>query len=321
MAIRVGVIGAGRIGRATIESLAGFSDVQVAAVCDSDRALAEEAARPFEAGVHINFRNLIEDEHLDAVFVSLPAFSLGEPEMLAARAGIHLFVEPPVALNEQKAREVQREIEKAGVVASVGYTWRYLSGAVRLKEMLKDRKVAMISGCRHLEVPTTGWRRRREASGGLFLQAATYLVDIMRHLVGDITAVYAMAYEGIAAAKAPEYDIEDACGVMLGFRSGAVGQILCSSAAPHEDESSVSVYGDGFEATLTDRNLEIVLPGKLTRESHNEPGLRQAHAAFLEAVQHGKPGLVRSTYADAVTTLQVALATRESIQAGKTVAL
>lgn len=319
MTIRVGVIGAGSLGQAHLDSLAGFEDVEIVAVCDRDRAAAVAAAAPFDATAHIGFRNLIEAERLDAVFVCLPAFSLGEPEMLAARAGIHLFIEQPVALNAQKAREVCREIEKADVIASVAYTWRYLSGVDRLKEKLEGRKVAMLQGRRFLPLPPSGWRRRREASGGLFMQAATELVDVARYLAGEVVSVCAMETEGIAAAQALDCDIEDAAAVMLAFRSGTMGQIACADVAPCRDEASLCVMAEGLQATITPQSMEVMEAGRVVCEDHRATGLHEAHAAFLKAVQRGKPELVRSTYADALATLEVALAARESAESGKMV--
>lgn len=321
MTIRVGVIGAGSLGRKQIDSLAGFEDVQIVAVCDRDREAAAAAAAPVEAAAHINFRNLIESERLDAVFVCLPAFSLGEPEMLAARAGIHLFVEQPVALNAQKAREVCKEIEKAGVIASVAYTWRYLSGVDRLREMLAGRKVALLEGRRFLGLPPSGWRRRRESSGGLFMQAAGELVDVARYLAGEVKALCAMEVEGVAAGHAPDCDIEDAATVALSFRSGAIGQMICADVSPCREEASLCVVAEGLRATLTERSLEVVEAGRTVCEDHRGPGVYEAQAAFLAAVQRGKPELVRCTYADAAATLAVALAARESAQSGRVVSL
>jgi predicted dehydrogenase len=253
MSIRVGVIGAGSLGQAHLESLDAFDDVQVAAICDSDRNLAEDVAEPFGANVHINFRSLIDDERLDAVFVCLPPFALGEPEIYAARAGVHLFVEKPVALNIQKARGVQCEIERSGIIASVGYTWRYLSGTDLLKEMLEGRKPALMWGWNLMTVPEPGWRHRREASGGLFIQSCTDILDMARYLLGDVVSVCAMETQGLVAPSFNDYDIEDACTVMLGFRSGATGQIICSDLSPWDEEIGISIMAENFHAELTPR--------------------------------------------------------------------
>jgi predicted dehydrogenase len=321
MTIRTGLIGAGSLGQAHLASLATFEDVQVAAVCDNDRGLAEHVAAPFGASVHINFRTLIEDERLDAVFVCLPPFAMGEPEIHAARAGVNLFVAPPVALNIQKAREVGKEIESSGIIASVGYTWRYLSGTDLLKEMLESRMTALMWAWRFMSVPEPGWRHRREASGGLFLQACTGLIDTARYLLGEVAHVGAMDCQGLNAPAFDGYDIEDACAVLLGFRGGAAGQIVCSDLSPWEDEAGLGVMADGFHGELTAEKVSVSEPGKEMAVEHVAPGLREAHAAFFKAVRTGDAKPVRSPYGDAVATLEVALAVRRSIDEQKMVTL
>ena len=320
MAIRIGLIGAGRVGCAHLESLATIPEVEVAAVCDSDRARAESAAQSFGAAVHINFRALLEAERLDAVILCLPPFARGEPEMLAARAGIHLLVEGPVAVSVQKARQVQEEIEKGGVLASVACPWRYLSGTDRAMEMLSDRKIALVRAWRFGPPPPTGWRCRRESSGGYFLQEAADLIDLARHLAGEITTVSAMEFQGIAAARLPDYDIEDALAAVVHFRSGAVGEIVSTDIAPSE-ESVLSVTADRLEMRITSESLEVVEPGQRTRQEHSGVALRASQEAFLEAVRSGNAGAIRCTYADAVRTLEVLLATTESAQTGKVIKL
>ena len=320
MTIRIGILGAGALGKAQMACLASFEAAQIVAVCDSDRARAEAAAQPFDASVHINFRTLLEAERLDAVFVCLPPFARGEPETLAARAGIHLFVERPVALNVHKAEEVQKEIEKSGVIASVAYTWRYLSGTERAREMLKGRKIAMVRGCRFGPLPPQGWRHRRESSGGQFVQEATDLLDLGRYVAGEITDVCAKASAGIASARLPDCDIEDAVAALLGFRGGATGEIVAASVSPRE-EDSFTVVADRLELTITPDYLEVIEPGTRTRIEHTESGLRAAQAAFVEAVQSGRRDLIRCDYADAARTLQAAVAAAESVRTGKTVSL
>lgn len=320
MAIRAGILGAGELGRAQAECLASFEDVEIAAVCDSNRERADEIAQSCGASVHINFRTLLESERLDALFVCLPPFARGEPEMLAARAGIHLFMERPVALNVQKAGQVQREIEKSGVVASVACPWRYLSGTDRARGLLKDRKVALVRGWHFGPVPAAGWRRKRESSGGQFVQEATDLVDLARYLVGDIVSVCAMAFDGIAATRLPDYDIEDALAVVLRFRNAAVGEIVSANVAPRK-AAALSIVADGLELQITAEALEVAEPGKRTRLEHAGSGMRAAQEAFLEAVKSGGTGLVRCNYGDAVRTLQVALAANESAHTGKIVSV
>ena len=320
MTIRMGIIGAGSIGRVHLESWASMPEIQIAAVCDSDRALAESAAKPFGATVHIDFRTLLEAERLDAVCVCLPPIGRGEPEIIAARAGINLFVAGTIALNIEKARQVQKEVESSGIVTCVAGTWRYLSGTECARKFLGEKRIGLVRGRRFGPVPPEGWRTRRESSGGYFAQEAVDLIDLARYLVGDVTHVSAMQSEGIVAADHPDYDIEDALVAVLRFRNGAIGEIVAADVAPYE-KTTLAIVADAEEVRITPESLETFQPGSQRRQAHSGDPLRKAQEAFLKAVKTGKTDDVRCDYADAVRTLEVVLAAQESAQSGKVIAL
>jgi predicted dehydrogenase len=321
MPIRVGLIGAGRSGCAWLESFAASkADVQIVAICDNDRGRAEAAAKPFGAAVHIHYRTLLESERLDALAVCLPPFARGEPESAAARAGIHLLLEPPVALSVERARQIQKEVEKSGVVASVAYPWRYLSGTDDARALLKDRRVALVRGWRLGPAPEPGWRTKRESCGGQLLLEAMHLLDLARWFGGDVASVYGMQFQGMVAARVANYDIEDAAFAGLRFRSGAMGEVIAGDVAPRE-ETLLSVLAGDLEIRLTAEWLETIEAGRRAVVQHAEPGLAACQRAFLEAVKAGDPKLVRSSYADAVQSLAVAAAANESAQTGKVIGL
>lgn len=320
MAMRIGVIGAGRMGRMHLQSLSALPEVKIAAVCDSDRSKAESAALPYGAGAHINPRTMVESERLDAVFVCLPPFARGEAECLAARAGVHLFAEPPVGLTPEKARQTQKEIERAGIVACVGFYWRYLSGVERAQEMLKGRKIAMLRGLNLAPVTPAGWRRRRDSCGGQLVMDATDLIDLARHFGGEMSSVFAQRSEGVVAARVAEYDIEDVVIALARFQSGVTGEFVCSNVSPRR-ERSLTVVAEDIELRLTEESLEVYEPGKRTLIEHEAPALACAEKAFLEAVKSGNDKLVRVRYGDAVRSLEVAVAANLSAETGKAVNL
>ncbi len=320
MAIRVGRVGAGGSGRAHLECLAKNPEAQVVAVCDTDRRRAEEAAAPFGASAHINFRTLLEAQRLDAVFVCTPPFARGELEVAAARAGIHLFVDPPVALNPEKARTIQKEIEKSGVVASVGFLWRYLSGMEQALELLKGRKPALLRGTNLAPLPPTGWRRKTETCGGLPALLTGDLIDAARCMAGEMAAVGAVQFQGVTAARIPEFDLEDAVAAVVRFQSGVAGEFVTSIVSPRH-EHALTLLADELELRLTDESLEVVEAGRRACVEHTGCALQKAQKAFLDGVRDGHARGVRATYADAVRCLEVLVGARSAAQTGRMVSL
>ena len=225
-----------------------------------------------------------------------------------------------MALSVERARQIQKDIEKSGVVASVAHPWRYLSGTDVARELLKDRRVALVRGGRLGPAPAPGWRTKRESCGGQLLLEATHLLDLARYFGGDVASVYGMQFQGMVAARVPNYDIEDVSVAAIRFRSGAVGEMIAADVAPRE-ETLLSVIAGDLEIRLTAESLETIEAGRRTVVRHFEPGLAACQRAFLEAVKSGNPKLARSSYADAVQSLAVAVAANESAQTGKVVSL
>lgn len=320
MAIRVGLVGAGESGRAHLECLAKTTEAQVVAVCDTDPKRAEEAAAPFGAAAHINFRALLEAKGLDAVFVCTPPFARGELEIAAARAGIHLFLDPPVALTPEKARQIQKEIEKAGIVASVGFFWRYLSGMAQAQDLLKGRKTALLRGTHMTALPPPGWRRKTETTGGLMALLAGDLIDTARSLAGEMAATGAVQFRGATAARAPDCDLEDAVAATVRFQSGAAAEFTAGIISPRH-ELALTVLADELELRLTETELEVIEPGRTSCVAHSGCAMQAAQQAFLEAVRDGNSRGIRATYADAARCLEVVAGARAAAQTGRTVAL
>ncbi len=152
------------------------------------------------------------------------------------------------------------------------------------------------------------------------LLEATHLVDLARCFGGDVASVFGMQSQGMVAARVPNYDIEDVSVAALRFRSGAVGEVIAADVAPRE-ETALSVIAGELEFRLTAESLETIQAGSRAVVQHAEPGLAACQRAFLEAVKSGNPKLVRSSYADAVQSLAVAVAANESAQSGKVVTL
>lgn len=317
MPVRVGFVGAGGIAGAHMNALQPLEDVQIVAVADTDRHRAESAAARFVAKAYCDAGEMLESERIDALYVCVPPFVHGKYELIAAKKGIHLFVEKPVAINLDQVRLVEDAIKKNGVISAVGYHWRYQSHTDRAKEILAGKAIGMIMGYWMGGMPGVAWWRKIDQSGGQMVEQTTHIFDLARYLCGDITEVYA-AYSNQASEKAPGFDSYDVGTATLKFANGAVGTIsnTCILDVP---------YTVGLHIIMQDLVLELHGDLKVIEPGHTEvfTGGRNAmleeNKAFISAIKCGDRSLIRSDYADATKTLVVTLACNESARTGKAV--
>ncbi len=127
MTIRVGIIGAGRIGQlAHLQGLAGDPACAVVAIADLRPELARRVADKFAiARVYTDHRALLADNSIDAVFVVTHRYQTAAVVRDALQAKKHVFSEKPMALDSGTARELVSLAERQGVLYAVGYMKRY----------------------------------------------------------------------------------------------------------------------------------------------------------------------------------------------------
>jgi len=316
--IKIGFVGAGGNATGHMKRVNDIEAADIVAVCDIDKERAEQAAGQFDAKAYCDHHDMLDSERLDALYVSVPPFAHTDAEILAARKGIHLFVEKPVALSMEKGCEVCDEIEKTGIISCVGYQVRYVDSSDRAKEWLADKTVAMVSCARWGGVPPTSWWSVMAKSGGQIVEQTTHQVDMMRYLVGEIVAVHAY-YALRTLADRENFDIPDVMATALKFENGAVG-ILTSSCAMTSGGGKSELDIMVKEAVLRwSAGGVTVVPGEhpeLAGEPRPTPSIDEV---FVDAVVRNDPSSIRSPYLDGLKSLGVTLAMNESASTGNPV--
>jgi predicted dehydrogenase len=316
--VRLAAIGVGGIGGVHLDNLAEMDRANVVAVCDVDRETAATAADAHDATVYTDYHDLYEAESLDAVVVAVPPFAHEDQELLAAEHGVDLLVEKPLALSMDTAREVHRAVEDAGIVTQVGHMNRYAPVTERARELVGDRRLALVEGHWIGGVPGTEWWRVAEQSGGQVVEQSTHLFDLCRYFAGEVESVTARGSHRVVDA----IDFEDATAATMTHENGMVSHVTSSAASPSTDVS-LRLVGDGFHLTIdyAEGTLSGVVDGEEVHHENDRDPYRAEMAAFLDAVEAGDPTRPRSPYGDAIETFAATLAVNDSLATGEEVVL
>ena len=205
----VAVAGFGWMGRvhtrAYLRVLHHFPDLPVrpalAAAADEVPGRAEEAADQYGFTTATrDWRDLLTDPAVRAVSVTAPNFLHREMGVALARAGKHIWIEKPVGLTSADARAVALAVKEAGVQATVGFNYRHAPAVAAARELIAAGEIGTVTHARirlfsdyaaHPDGALT-WRFERSRGGsGVLGDLASHGVDLVRHLLGDITALVA----------------------------------------------------------------------------------------------------------------------------------
>ncbi|MEN9937849.1 MAG: 1,5-anhydro-D-fructose reductase [Chloroflexota bacterium] len=200
------------------------SNAELVAVVSRDEARAAAAATRVGAPRHYTSIEAIEREAVDGVFLVLPNPQHAPYAIAAARRGLHVIVEKPMAPTLDECRAMIAAAREAGVVLAVAQCMEWAPPVVKARELVEAGVIgkpltATISASWNSPAPDP-WRQSdtTEAGGGPLHDAGVHALDTIQRILGPVTRV-ACELDHLRYS----YVAEDASTTLLRFASGAHG--------------------------------------------------------------------------------------------------
>jgi predicted dehydrogenase len=310
MRTRLGFIGAGYIAGVHLESLLAFEDADVAAVADPDAERAASFAARSGGRAYRTAAEMLDRECLDAVYICVPPFAHGAPELAATERGIPFFVEKPLSADLPTAEEIAERVATLPLVTATGYHWRYLDTTEEARELLAGNPARLALGHWFDVLPPPPWWATEALSGGQTVEQLTHIIDLARLLVGEVTRVYA-AGARTGCIVAPEADICDVSAAMLHFDSGALGTLAATCLLTWRDTIGLRLVAEGMTIELTETTITVNTGQEAPTRSARLNAFAREDRDFLDAVQ-GKRNQIRAPYDEALRSHRLAIAVARS---------
>ncbi|KGQ42523.1 inositol 2-dehydrogenase [Gallibacterium anatis] len=331
--IKVGIIGAGRIGRVHSESISKYvKGAEIKAI--SDIKVTEElqswAASMGIPHVYDDYRKILQDPEIDAVLVCSSTNTHAPISIEAAQAGKHIFCEKPVDPNKDKIREVLDVVDKARVKFQVGFNRRFDHNF----KAIKDRVVAGDIGEPHLirvtsRDPDAPPIEYVKVSGGMFFDMTIHDFDMIRYLSGsEVVEVYAAGGVLVNPEIGKAGDIDTAV-ITLKLANGAIGVIDNSRKAVYGYDQRAEVFGSkGAVQTSNDTNSTAIYsceagviaekPKYFFLERYMQSFAEEIRC-FIDSIVNDTPTAVNGN--DGLQPVLIALAAQKSLEEGRPVKL
>ena len=323
--MRAGIIGGGWIARRHVPAIDAAEDVHLVAACDTAVARAEAIAAPRGANAYARWEEMLERERLDLLWVCTPPLHHRGPVVAALGAGIHVYLEKPIARTIDDAEAIVAAAQAAaGVVCAVGYQWHATELLDDARAALAGQSIGMLVGRNFGPVAGRPWFMDRAQGGGQVLERGSHHIDLQRALAGEIAAVQAVAGSvRLAQARRERGDVDDVVTLTFHFASGALG---CVHSAWSRD-GQPELYATDILAADATIALELgpdafriggQTAGRPLQGEYGDP-LDRSIARFPEAARSGDRAAVFCRPADALRTLAVALACERALEHGRIV--
>ncbi|MBE6573536.1 MAG: Gfo/Idh/MocA family oxidoreductase [Ruminococcaceae bacterium] len=337
--LRMAIIGCGSIAdHAHLSNYQNNDEVEIVALCDIDTKrfeyLKEKYAFLANAYTTTDYKDIANDESIDAVDICTPNYlhSIITIEML--NAGKHVLTEKPDAMTVAEVEEMKATAEKNGKVLMAMRNNRFIPATLHLKKMIENGECGEIYNARCAWVrrrgvpqPGSWFAKKAESGGGPLIDLGVHMIDLAMYLMGNPkpVSVTGTVFNKFNNNREYTFDVEDMATGYIKFDNGASLALEFSWESNIMSESRyVELRGTkaGAKIENDELNLYIERYGSMCDEQPHPRG-RWGHDGairhFVDVIQNGAdPIFVPQQGVDMIKILN---AIYESAEIGKEVVL
>ena len=224
------------------------------------------------------FEDALANEHIDAAFIVLPNTMHREFTERAAKSGVHVLCEKPMATNEKDCQAMIDACDRARVKLMIAYRLHFTDSQVRAIQLARSGKLGKLRTFDSqfaMQVEEDNIRVKEETGGGPLLDIGIYCINASRFLFGaEPTEVAAMA----ATSEDPRFkEVNEMVSVLLRFPGSRLATFTCSFGAHHIGEyplvgTDAILHAEPAYSYVEPMDLED--PTRRSRDKENLPKRR-----------------------------------------------
>ena len=265
--LRVGVIGAGYLGKFHAEKYAGMDEVELVGVVDIEKEKAENTAATLGISAYTNYKDLFGKVDAVSVVVPTPAHFAVSKNFL--ENGIDVLIEKPITTTLEEADELIEIAESKGLIIQVGHLERFNPAVIALQDIVKNP--------RFIESHRLSIYKERCTD-------VSVILDLMIHDIDIILNFVRYSIKGIHAAGIPVISKHvDIANARLEFENGCVANVTASRISI-KNERKIRLFQRDAYVSVDFANHEITVIRQNKKSSNSLiPGMEIKHLCFAKS--------------------------------------
>lgn len=232
--IKFGIIGCGMISNWHADAISQIGHARLTGVTDVHEHSRKAFAEKYNVKAFDTVEDLLSSPLIDVVCICTPSGLHAPLTIRAAKAGKHIIVEKPMALNLQEADEIIEACEVNRVKLAVISQLRFSDAVVHLKKAVDSGALGkLISGDIYMKYYRSqeyydkgGWRGTwKMDGGGALMNQGIHGVDLLQYVMGPVKTVF-----GRTKTLVRKIEVEDTAAALLEFENGATGVIQATTS-------------------------------------------------------------------------------------------
>ena len=244
--MKIGLIGAGRIGRLHGELIsANIPEAEIKTVAEISAGNVKEWAGQLRIpNLTTRYADILDDAEIEAVLICSSTDTHARLITEAAAAGKHIFCEKPIDFNIERIQHALNAVNAAGVKLQIGFNRRFDHNFRKVREIVEAGKIGNVHIVKITSRdPAPPPKEYIKVSGGIFLDMTIHDFDMARYLsISEVEEVYAQGTVLVDPAIGELGDVDTAV-ITLKFKNGALGVIDNSRQAVYGYDQRAEVFG------------------------------------------------------------------------------
>jgi predicted dehydrogenase len=246
--LRTAIVGCGKVGHLHAQALRRAPESVFVAACGRDPKKTETFAATYKVKAYVDVEEMIAREGVQALTICTPHPLHALHAVKAARAGVHVLIEKPLASSLEDCDAILNAAKEHGVKVGMVSQRRFYAPCARVKKAIEDGKLGRpILG----SVAMYGWRDEgyyrsdpwrgswKGEGGGVLVNQAPHQLDLLHWYMGPIEELFGFW----ANLNHPYIEVEDTAVAVLRFKNGALGNIVVSNSQNPALYGRVYVHG------------------------------------------------------------------------------
>ena len=257
-----------------------------------------------------DYKEIIQDQEVDLVLITTRHDKHAAMTTKALAAGKHVFVEKPLALNEEELRCIIQAYNQADVTVTVGFNRRFSPHSLKIKNAIGDGLINVIATMNAGSIPPNVWVHDLKTGGGRIVGEACHFIDLITFFTGSKVTSVCMNAMGVN----PEANTDNAS-ILLKYENGSTGVInYFSNGSKAYSKERIEVYSQDRTAVID--NFRVTngfgFKGFSRLKTSLDKGHKNQFTQLIDRIKNGGRPLI--PFDEIVNTTKASFAAIESLK-------
>lgn len=246
--LKTGLVGCGKVGHLHAKGLSHLPESRFVAACDSDFQRAQQFAAQYKVKAYRDVEEMIAQSGVESLDICTPHPLHADPAVKAAKAGVHVLIEKPLASSLADCDAILNAAKQSGARIGTVCQRRFYAPCQRIRRAIDEGKIerpilgsVAMYGWRDLAYyKSDPWRGTwKGEGGGVLVNQAPHQLDLLQWYMGPMDELFGY-WDNL---NHPFIEVEDTAIALLRFKNGGLGNIVVSNSQNPALYGKVYVHG------------------------------------------------------------------------------